>query len=272
MRYSWLALGGLLALGAAPAPGQQPQPQQQPASPLLNPNDRLDALLMQWEAKMKAVTSLSARVVRQDEDKTFRTRRIFEGVAKYKKPNLALLHLRMKDRPEIFEKLVCTDAFIYHYNLDTREIRIYETNPKGGQVGDDSFLSFLFEIKATEAKRRYDISFYKNPDQNVHETDKYYYFLKIMPRLDMDRADFQGAYLALNRTTMLPRTLVLIDPKNNQVQWDIPVIESGVEVDRSEFTKPELPAGWQFRKMPSTPDARTQKGDAPPPRVVRPKP
>ena len=130
MRYSWLALGGLLMLGAAPAPGQQ-QPQQQPASPLLNPNDRLDALLMQWEAKMKAVTSLSARVVRQDEDKTFRTRRIFEGVAKYKKPNLALLHLRMKDRPEIFEKLVCTDAFIYHYNLDTREIRIYETNNSG---------------------------------------------------------------------------------------------------------------------------------------------
>src|SRR5260221_11085569 len=100
MGYSWLALGGLLALGAAPAPGQQLQQQQQPASPLLNPNDRLDALLMQWEAKMKAVTSLSARIVRQDEDKTFRTRRIFEGGAKYNNPNRALLHVRIKRRPE----------------------------------------------------------------------------------------------------------------------------------------------------------------------------
>ena len=271
MRHFWLILAGLLVAGSATL-GQQPQQQgQRPypdyaGTPALDPqNNRLDALLMQWEAKMKVVESLQAQIVRQTEDKAFRTRNVFEGVAKYKKPNLAILDLRMKDHPDKMEKFICTGNFVYVFDQDSKEIRVHELPARAGQVSDDNFLSFLFEIKAQEAKKRYDLAFFKEPD-------KYYYYLKIMPRTPADKAEFQVAYLALSQTTMLPRTLILDDPKGNRTQWDIPVIDNGANLHPREFEKPSLPVGWTVRRMPRAPDARPQGTQELPPRIVRPKP
>jgi TIGR03009 family protein len=264
MRHFWLVPAGLL-LSAATGLGQPAQQQQYPAqAPVLDPrNNRLDALLMEWEAKMKAIENLQAKIVRQKEDKTFRTREIFEGVAMYKKPNLAILDLRMKNRLDRVEKFVCTGNFVYVFNQDSKEIRVYELSPKPGQMRDDNFLSFLFEIKAAEAKKRYELSLFKEPDDN-------YFYLRILPRTPADKAEFQDALLALGRTTMLPRTLILVDPKGDKTQWDIPVIDSGVDLKAREFEKPALPAGWQFKKMPRAQDAPPQGNDIPP-RIVRPK-
>jgi len=174
--------------------------------------------------------------------------------------------LRMTNRPDKIEKLICTGTYVYRFAPEYKEIRVYDLAPKAGQVSEDNFLSFLFEIKAEEAKRRYDLSFF-------NETDKNYYILKIVPRLPADRAEFQVAYLALSRTTLLPRTLIMDDPKGNRTQWDIPIIESGANVvDRREFTAPELPKGWQMRRMPRESAAQSQRPEDLPPRIARPKP
>src|SRR5437868_3840890 len=185
MRHFGLVLASLL-LGNTTALSQPAQQQQYPAqTPVLDPqNNRLDAVLIEWEGKMKVIENLQARITRQQDDKAFRTRTVFEGVAKYKKPNLAILDLRMQNRPEIIEKFVCTGNFVYVFSQDTKEIRIYELTPKPGQMRDDNFLSFLFEIKAAEAKKRYDLSLFKEPDN-------FYYYLKILPRTPADRAEFK---------------------------------------------------------------------------------
>src|SRR5262245_702666 len=101
MRYFVLALAGvLLALAGvcAQAPQQQPPqqqiPQQQPpAAPALDPrNNKLDALLLQWEQRMKGVQSLAANCTRTKVVKAFRTTEVFEGRAQYLRPNLASLY------------------------------------------------------------------------------------------------------------------------------------------------------------------------------------
>src|SRR5438128_321559 len=102
MRYCWLALtGALIMCGASSAR----QPQQPPANPPLDPSkDPLDALLVQWEAKMKSIDTISASIVRTREDQAFRQKEVYEGKAQYMKPNLALLELRMRGQPTKFEK------------------------------------------------------------------------------------------------------------------------------------------------------------------------
>jgi TIGR03009 family protein len=260
-----LLVAGLFLIGGSGL-GQAPQQQPPASTPALDPqNNRLDAMLLEWEARMKGIESLKAKIVLQTEDKAFRTRDTFEGIAKYKKPNLAILDLSMQNRPDKIEKLICTGTFVYRYAPESREIRVYDLTPKAGQVSEDNFLSFLFEIKAAEAKRRYEVSFF-------NETDKNYFILKILPRYAADKAEFQVAYLALSRTTLLPRTLIMDDPKGNRTQWDIPIIESGANLDRREFTAPALPSGWTFRRMPREANAQSARPEDLPPRVARPKP
>src|SRR5262245_38673051 len=100
MRQYWPAITIVLTLCG----GLYAQPQQQASNaPHFSPaQDSLDALLLQWEQKMKTVETLSAQLVRTKDDKTFGTREIFEGQATYMKPNLAMVHLSLKGQPAKF--------------------------------------------------------------------------------------------------------------------------------------------------------------------------
>ena len=145
MRNSFPAVSCVFLLCTALS-AQQPPGALPPAAPL-DPNNRLDALLMQWEAKMKSIQTLKATVRRDRDDKVFKTRDTFAGEAKYMKPNLALLELKRMDRQDVFEKYICTGTYLYEYNQSNREVRYHELPPpKPGQVADDNFLAFLFGI------------------------------------------------------------------------------------------------------------------------------
>ncbi len=257
MRYSCLTLAGTLlycaALGA-----QQPAPQP-PATPSLDPNNRLDSLLMQWEAKMKSIQTLKATVSRDRQDNVFKTRDLFVGEAKYMKPNFALLDLRRKDGQPIFEKYICTGTYLYEFNQANREVRVQELPPPNpGQVAEDNFLSFVFGMKAEEAKRRYELNLVGDGK------DKNYHYVEILPRFLKDKADFQKAQLVLTQSTLLPRMLTFVEPNGNRITWDIPAMEAGAALRATEFTQPAVPPGW---KLVQAPKANTPV----PPRVVRPK-
>jgi TIGR03009 family protein len=265
MRDSCLALASVLVLCPALCAQQSPPPSQAPAP--LDPNNRLDSLLMQWEAKMKSVQTLKATVTREREDKVFQTRDTFVGEAKYMKPNLALLDLKRKDRPTLFEKYICTGTYLYEYNQANQEVRFLELPPpKPGQVADDNFLSFFFGMRAEEAKRRYDLKLVGDGQ------DKFYHYLEILPRFPADKADFEKARLVLTQSALLPRMLTFVEPNGNRITWDIPIIETGIPLDRREFESPAVPKGWQLKKAPKANNPRTQGNEELPPRVVRPKP
>jgi TIGR03009 family protein len=244
----------LLWMGALPLAAQQS------AAPAADPNrDQLDSLLVRWEQQMRGVQTILAQCSRTSVDKTFLMTDVFEGTAKYMKPNFAMLELQKKGNAQIFEKYVCTGSFLYEYVPQNKEIRVHELPaPKPGQVADDNFLSFLFGMKAEEARRRYDL--------RLAKIDNWYIYIEILPRFPADKQDFQKARLVLNKQSFLPRELWFQQVNGNEVKWDIPKVESGAALNRTEFVSPNVPAGWKMVRVPRPNDL----GSDVPPRIVRP--
>jgi TIGR03009 family protein len=266
MRIPVLALLGMLTcVTLAAAQQQQTQPATTQPPPAVDNAKLLDAHLLRWEDEMKKVQSLVMEgISRTDVNNTLKYKDVFVGTAKYRKPNLAVLTLVRSDKKEIFEKWICTGTAIYQYAPQQKEILVHQLPAKkeGQQVSDDSFLSFMFGMKADDAKKRYGLQISKGK-----ENDPYYVYIDIQPRDQRDKADFQEARLVLNKDTYkdtyLPRQLWFRHPNGDETTWDIPKAQGGVDVDRREFQAPQVPKDWKMTEV-------KKQGDGPP-RVVRPK-
>lgn len=266
MRRFGLSLAGTL-LTAALVAAQQPPPrlpaaQPPAAAPAPAPVDpTLDKYLLRWEQEMQKVQSLGARLSRTDKDVTFQSAQQLNGVAYYMKDgtgpstlNRALLEMYRGNSKDIAEKFVCTGTFLYQYSPGEKEIRAYAMpKPRPGAVADDNFLSFMFGMKAEEAKRRYIL--------NLQKEDADFIYVAVLPRFPADRADFKQARLVLSKKNYLPAQLWFKQPNNNEVLWDIPVIDTQMKLDARWFDKPEAPKGWKFVQVPQGADA--------PPKIYR---
>lgn len=251
-KWNWTLAGVLACAGPLHA--------QAPAGPAATaPAANLDTHLNQWEQKMKSVESLVGPCARTEVDKTFQTTKVYEGTARFLKPNMAILDLRNKQKPELFEKYICTGTYLYEYAPTNKVIRVHELpQTKPGQA-DDNFLSFLFGMKAEDAKKRYDLKMSKE--------DQFYVYVDIVPKLPADKADFARAQLVLTKGTYLPRRLWFEQPNGNEVTWDLPKTEQNARVDRTEFVAPQPPPGWTMERMTKP----TEGKPAPvPPKVYRP--
>jgi TIGR03009 family protein len=256
MRYTWLALGGLLAwqtAGWAQPPGQNPPAapaQTPPITPALPPaaaldpaRDPLDAVLVNWEAAMKKVETLQApQCSRVENLKTFQITKTYIGIAKYMRPNMGLLYMSLKDKPEQFEEIIVNGSNVYQYAPQLKEIRAHHMPASRTGMADDSPLFLLFGMKAVDAKARYELK--------LLNQDQYYYYLGITPRRDGDKADFRTARLVLNKDSLMPRQLWFEQPNGDTITWDLPKIESGIRLNPTEFTKPTVPPGWKMVDVP----------------------
>lgn len=257
MRNQWLTLAGVLLTACALRAQQTPAP---PAEAFDPANNRLDAVLLRWEQEMKSVQTLVAQCTRTTIDKTFQVTEVYDGSTRFYRPNMAMLHMQKRGKPEVFEKYICTGNYLYEYVPAHKLIRVHELpQAKSGQMADDSFLSFLFGMKADEARRRYDLKLVKE--------DQWWIYIEIGPRLPNDKADFQKARLVLSKPTYLPRELWFEQPNNNEVKWDIPKIDKGTPLDRTEFTAPQVPQGWTKMLVPRNVEAAP--GNNLPPRIIR---
>src|SRR5438270_2890338 len=140
MRYSSFTVAGLL-LAAAAAQAQPQSPittgpaQPAPLAAFDPAHNRLDALLLRWEREIGAIKSLEAQCVRTTKDKTFGDTDVFEGYAKYMKPNMAMLKMDKKGKAGVFEEYICNGQSLYEYVPSNKVIRIHELPPpKSGQV------------------------------------------------------------------------------------------------------------------------------------------
>jgi TIGR03009 family protein len=257
MRVPVMVLAVLLAAGGAARA-------QGPAGAA---DAKLNQYLLKWEQAMAKIQTLSASINRIDKDKVFQSTKTLSGVAQYMKSgagptalNLALLELKEARKTEAAEKFVCTGAYLYQFLPAQKEIKAYELpRPRPGQVADDNFLSFLFGMKAEEAKKRYKLSLAKE--------DKFYVYVDIVPRNAQDRADFTRARLVLNTDTFLPRQLWFERGNSNETTWDVPALKTGVSLDRRNFDAPKPPAGWKLVPVPLSRAAAPPA--APKPRVIR---
>jgi TIGR03009 family protein len=248
MRLLFLALVGV-ALSSPALLGQQPP------APAPGTDPKVDEALQRWERSMSGITSLAAQCTRTKIDKSFQTTEIFEGVAKYLKDgakNLASLEMYKRGRKEIFEKIIVSGSVVYEFAPQSKVIRVHDMpKPPPGQVAEDNFLSFLFGMKASEAKRRYQLTWMPAPPN-----DKWYYYLDVRPREASDKADFTRARLVLTATTFLPRQLWFEEPNGNEITWDFPQVVTGAALRPQEFGQPAVPQGWQMIRVPAQGTAR----------------
>jgi TIGR03009 family protein len=256
-----LVLGVLLSAGAAASAQNTPAPKSTP-----NPNAaKLDEYLAKWEKKMLEVKTLNAELNRLDKDKVFNKTTKYAGSAQYLRSgegqsalNLATLELKLEGKTEVAEKMVCTGTFLYVFAPPQKEIRAYEL-PKGKT---DSFLDLLFGMKAEEIKKTYTLTLAKE--------DQWYVYVDVVPKEAKDKKDFARARLVLwngqqKEKAYLPRQLWFEHANGNEVTWDVPKVQTGVELSRRLFDKPATPNGWKLVPMTQEKPAQQQK-----PSVVRP--
>lgn len=214
-----------------------------PMTPAVDP--ALEGVLQSWEKTMGAVKSMVADCTRTRLDKTLGGSEVFEGKAKFVRstvaghPSRASLEMRMKTKPEIFEKYVFTGTFLYEFRPGSKVIVVHQIPPAKDGLGDDNVLGFIFGMKADAVKKRYHLT---------TKSDAHYNYVEIQPRFDVDKAEFTQARLALVRTTGLPRQFWFRQPNGDEITWDFPRIDNGAEVPLTEFAMPTLPAGWKWER------------------------
>ncbi len=246
MRYSILALIGVVVCGAALTAQQLPGQQAAPPALVQQPvqaQPSLDEILANWERGMTSIHSLIAHCTRTVIDKTWGKTEVFDGQAKYLKPSYASLEMRHAKEAARFEKFIINGQEVYTYAPDSKEIRIHRLPPpKSGQVAEDNVLSLVFGMKAVDAKKRYRLSLAPPPPN-----DTYYYYIDIIPVSAQDRSDFTRARLVLTRNNYLPRQLWFLHPNGNEVTWDLTKLTTAVPLQAAEFRRPTPPPGWQVR-------------------------
>lgn len=255
-RNVFMILVVLIALGALTQPRSLGQP---PAGPPPAPvNDpRLDQLLTRWEKETTNCATLAAEVTCSRKNPVFNRTEKLVGFAKFMKLQngeyLARLELKSQEDPNRYEKYICTGGYIYVFRPEEKMILTY-TVPKAqaGQLPDDGALPFLFGMKSEIAKKRYNLK--------VARETEHYTYLEVQPIYPRDKADFVHARLAiLNKDWPTlpkdtPKEIYWVEPNQVEVKWDITKLQRDVpgSVQRTEFVKPELPAGWQWKTEATT--------------------
>ncbi len=234
-----VALTGALFCGAGLLAQQPPVQPQPPAEDAV-----LKQILQNWEQVMGNLNALVVECTRTDVNKTWQTTKVFEGKAKFLKPNMASLEMANKADRNDFEKYLISGTEACVWAPKSKKIMVYKIDPpKAGQTTDDSFLSFLMLPKASQAMKRYQLTLLPSPPP----TEKWYYYIQVLPRDAKDKADFTQARLVLTRDKFLPRQLWFEQPNGNEVTWDFTNLYTGASMQPAEFARPAAPsAGWEI--------------------------
>ena len=223
-----------------PKPGAPAEPAN--LLPKLDPqNNRLDALLVQWEQRMTGVEAIVCKCSREEKSKAAGFKKVYEGEARYMKPNLVALRMIMPTNKEIWELYVCTGKFLYEYRPQTKTLRIHDVAPEQANF-QNNFLSFLFGMNAADAKRKFDLTLTKE--------DQHYIYIDIKPRFDADKREFSRAQMVLFTQNMLPARVWFELPNGDETTWNIADIDTKVKLKESHFMPPEAPAGWNKERVP----------------------
>jgi TIGR03009 family protein len=238
MRWHSLTLAGLLLAAAAPAqtpPSPPLPPAAPPAAATLNPADPLDSHLMKWEEKMKSVEKLAAAIRRTEKDKISGITKVLEGHAWYMKPNYAILQLSRQGRPtDYVEKFLCTGQFLYEYRFGEKRINVHQLPPN---QGGNNLLSFLFGMKAQDAKDRYNLT--------LDKADEHYILISIVPMQEPDKREFRKARLVLYAKNYLPAQLWFEQTNGDETIWELPHIDTNAALQVLHFAAPQMPADWK---------------------------
>jgi len=295
--FALFALAGLLSPCVSSAIAQQAAPAQNavPQQPAIDP--RLMQVLREWHASSDQVKKLEGEHMRFTFDYVFNTERRAEGRFYYERPDRGRIDLQptrvaadlinekknpltnqpvklsvQADRPE---RWICDGAQILVIDDEQKTIQQYPIPPedRGANIMDGP-LPFLFGLPPEKALARYDLRLYALTEKEVD--------LVVIPKTAMDAANYKWARVRIERATMLPMAVQMVDPAGTkETVYTFPRIEKNPAPNRligllpffkdKDPFKPEL-KGYDLHAATEAPEdhpvARNQKpvpGPAPAP-------
>jgi TIGR03009 family protein len=272
MRHLGPTLAALL-LAVSPLAAQTspaPPPPKNDKVPLSDAE--LDKLLKAWERKMTGIERLSVNCERKEVDGLRGKEENYRGRASFLKPNMAILDLTKvedakdsRDKPQSDrESYISNGNKLYEFQYKYKLVRVHEL-PKDGGVSDDTFLAFLFGMKAEQARQRYTMSAEVKPNAND------YICVRILPKKPADKQEFTEARLVFfspNIGTLnpmwadwglLPARLWFKNPNGNQVLWTFSHANLSPKLEKSDFVQPTVPKGWRLENANPAPEADAKR-------------
>ncbi|OJW19494.1 MAG: hypothetical protein BGO49_09250 [Planctomycetales bacterium 71-10] len=212
-----VVLGGASAFGQAEEPAAAKPPAQAQAA-----NIDVETLLKRWEVQSSKLGTLDVSIFRTDKIPAFEEIEYYEGRAIFKNPNLAFIDFKKikqdaqgkpvkKEDGSSWEsahdeRIICTGSEVWQYRSDTKQIFVFPLEKdQADRAIEEGPLPFLFNMKADEAKARYDMKMMSPPNATS-------YAVAITPKLDVDRESFSRASVQLDRSFMLPVRIILVSP------------------------------------------------------------
>ncbi len=262
--------------GAAKKAGAQVGAPTRPADP--EAARKMDELLRLWEAKSTSIKTLSVKYQRTDIIKAYDMKKVYEGEARFTSDNKAFLDFwevaAQGKGKTLDERIICDGDKVYQFKGPTKQIFVFPLPQNGRQKAlQQGPLPFLFNMKAGEAKKRYDMAIMgDNPD---------YYMIRIIPLLDLDREEYSQAYLKLGRQNLLPQAIQLTSPNGKDTKtfkfdpkdvvenrkipddwFDAPKMARAAIASNASLPEKERKDGWKIIENPDS-DGRPQAAPAP---------
>src|SRR5262245_51092091 len=212
------------------------------ATPFVAAQDPVDRHLQNWEARMKSIESILAKLERIEAAKDGTARKL-TGEARYLKPAYAALRMIRTDNPNIYEMYVCSGPFFYEYRAQTKEIWVRKLQAEELK-GQSNFLSLLVGMTAAEVKQQFNVAIISKDDPNR-------IYFSIEPKQGAKQRDFEKAELVLLAKTMLPDRVWFRQVNGNQVKWRVTSMDLS-PLKPADFNPPQ-PQGWKVVTMPGSP-------------------
>jgi TIGR03009 family protein len=247
--------------GGKPAPART----KAAAPPLVPPDPaRMEKLLRDWEGQSEKLKTLEVSIYRIDIAPAWGDEDHYEGHAAFKNPQLAYLDFKKvklatdpkkkKQVPVIgknkkrvtsdFETIVCTQNEVWQYRFDTHQIFVFPLDKNARKRAlEEGPLPFLFNMKADEAKARYDMI--------LVEEDAKSCLLKIVPKLKEDKESFSTAYVVLNSAYLLPTRILLVAPDGKSTKdFYLSNIQANKDVNKGYFAVGDPGKPWKIERNP----------------------
>ena len=143
-----------------------------------------------------------------------------------------------------FETIICTKDEVWQYRFDLKQIFVFPLDKNARKRAlEEGPLPFLFNMKADEAKARYDML--------LLEEDAKQILLKITPKLKEDLESFSTAWVLLDAKFLLPTRIVLLAPdKKSTKDFYLSNIRANQLVNAAFFRVGDPGKPWKIERNP----------------------
>lgn len=164
-------------------------------------------------------------------------------------PQAAPLGEHVEQPDAIGEHWVCDGKSVYEYKHEQQQVHV---NPipaeMQGKAIVDGPLPFLFGAETQKLKARYQMFIKPSPSPDVIQ-------LVAKPRWQRDAANYRGVELQLDKKTMLPVGMLVVQPGNSRYVYLFHLEQAGVNSRRDRwinalFQAPRIPRGWKRVDIP----------------------